>query len=111
MERKGPHKYNTRSSTKRFNHVITFKTAPNMFKKEAAENITTHKVTDYLARIDPKNYSITVEPIANHIKCETSSKILWYREIVKMDAPLWTNSMCNEIRRLSQVWKNMREQT
>ena len=37
MDRNGPNKYNTRSSTKRVNHVTTFKTAPNMFKIDAAE--------------------------------------------------------------------------
>ena len=42
----GPPKYNTRSSTKRFNRVTTFKTSPNMFKIDAAEKITTHIGTD-----------------------------------------------------------------
>ena len=51
MESNGPHKYNTRSSTKRVNHVTTFKTAPNRFKTEAAEKITIHRSTDYLVRI------------------------------------------------------------
>ena len=37
IEIKGPHKYNTRSSTKRVNHVKKFKTVPNMFKMDAAE--------------------------------------------------------------------------
>ena len=37
MEKNGPHKYNTRSSTKIVSHVTTFKTAPNMFKAEEAE--------------------------------------------------------------------------
>ena len=89
MERNGPHKYNTRSRTKRVNYETTFKTAPNMFKTDAAEKITTHKGTDYLARIDPKKDTITVEPIENHWKN------LGYRELVKMDALVWTNSMCN----------------
>ena len=31
------HKYNTRSSTKRLNHVTTFKNAPKMFKMDATE--------------------------------------------------------------------------
>ena len=43
MERNGPHKYNTRSSTKRVNHVTTFKTAQNMFIIDAAEKRITHK--------------------------------------------------------------------
>ena len=60
MERNGPQKYNTRSSTKRVNHVTTFKTAPNMFKPDAAEKITTHKGTDHLAHIDPKKDTNTV---------------------------------------------------
>ena len=76
MERNGPHKYNTRSSTNRVSHVKTFKTAPNMIKTDAAEKITTHKGTDYLTHIDHKIYTITVEQIANHINCETTGKIL-----------------------------------
>ena len=42
VERTGTHKYNTRSSTKRANHVTTFKNTPNMFKMDAAEKIKTH---------------------------------------------------------------------
>ena len=32
-------------------------------------------------------------------------KILGYRDLVNMDAPVWTNSMCNKIGRLYQGWK------
>ena len=35
MDRNGPHKYNTRSSTKRVNHVKILKNATNMFKLDA----------------------------------------------------------------------------
>ena len=55
MDRNGPHKYNTSSSTNRVNHVTTFKTAPNMFKMDAAEKITTHIGTDYFSCIDSIN--------------------------------------------------------
>ena len=37
VDRNGPNKYNTISSTKRVNHVTTFKTALSMFKMGAAE--------------------------------------------------------------------------
>ena len=74
MERNGPHKYNTRSSTKRVSHMTTFKTTPNMFKMDAAEKITAHKDTDYLSHIDRKKYTITVEPIANHFNNKTTGK-------------------------------------
>ena len=47
-----------------------------MFKTDAGEKITTHKIIDYLAHKDPKKDTITVEPIANHINCETTGKIL-----------------------------------
>ena len=70
------YKYKTSSSTKRVNHVTTFKNAPNIFKMEAIEKIKTHIGTDYLARIDPKKDTIAVEPIAKHINCETTGKIL-----------------------------------
>ena len=82
MERNGPYKYNTRSSTKRVNHVITFKSTPNMFKTDAEEKITTHKVTYYLTQIDPQKYIIAVETIANHINCGTTGKILGHRYLV-----------------------------
>ena len=104
MERNGPHKYNTRSRTKRVNYETTFKTAPNMFKTDAAEKITTHKGTDYLARIDPKKDTITVEPIATHINWETTGNIFGYRDLLKIDALVWTNSMRNYLSRLSQGW-------
>ena len=53
-ERNDPHNYNTRSITKRFKHLPTFKTEPNMFKTNGAEKITVHKVKDYIAYIEPK---------------------------------------------------------
>ena len=111
MERTSTHKYNTRSSTKRVNHVTIFKTAPNMFKMDTEEKITTHIGTYYLARIDPKKDTITVEPLENHINCKTTGKILGHRDLVKMDIPVWTNSISNEIGHLSLGWKNMQEQT
>ena len=76
MYRNGQHNYNTRSSTKKVNHVTTFKTAPNMFKMGVTEKVTTHIGTDYLAHIDPRKDTITVEPLANHINCEITGKIL-----------------------------------
>ena len=82
-----------------------------MFKIDEAEKITTHIGAYYLACIDLKKYTITVEPLANQTNCETTGKILGYRDPVKMDAQVWTNSVCNELDRLSQGWKNMREQT
>ena len=46
-----------------------------------------------------------MEPVSHHITCETTGKILGYRDLVKMDAPVWKNSMCNELGHISQVWK------
>ena len=54
MERNGPHEYNNKSRNKRVKHATTFKTAPNMFKMNAAEKITTHIGTEYLACVYPK---------------------------------------------------------
>ena len=67
-------KYNTRSSTKRVNHVTKFKNAPNMFKVDVAERVKTHMGKEYLARREPKKYTITVEPIVNHINNKTIRK-------------------------------------
>ena len=74
MDRNGPHKYNTGSSTKKVNHVTTFKTVPNMFKMDAAEKMTTHKGTYYLTNIDPRKDTITVEQLSNHINFKTTGK-------------------------------------
>ena len=70
----GPHNYNTRSRNKRVNHVTTFKTAPNMFKMDVTDRKTTHIGTYYLARIDPKKDTITMQPIAIYINCKTTGK-------------------------------------
>ena len=73
-----------------------------MFKKDMTDTSTTHIGSDYIDHTDPKKDTITVEPVAHHITCETTGKILGYRYLVKMDAPVWKNSMCNKIGRLSQ---------
>ena len=39
MERTSTHKYNTRSNTKRVNHVTSFKNSPKMFQEDATEKI------------------------------------------------------------------------
>ena len=45
-----------------------------------------------------------MEAISNHVTCKTTGEILGYRDLVKMDAPVWTNSMCNKLVRISQGW-------
>ena len=91
MEITSIHKYNTISSTNRVNHVATFKNVPRMFKMDAEEKIKRHIGTDYFARVEQKK--TTAEPIGNHINYKTTGKILGYRYLVNMDAPLWTISM------------------
>ena len=46
-----------------------------------------------------------MEPLVQRITCETTGKIQGYRDLVKIDRPVWKNSMCNELVRLSQCWK------
>ena len=46
-----------------------------------------------------------MEPVAHHITCKTTRKILGYRDLVKRDPTVWTNSVCNEHGRLSHGWK------
>ena len=77
-----------------------------MFKKDMIDTSTTYTVSDYIAKTDPKKDTITVEPVSHHITCETTGKILGYRYLVKRDPPVWTNYMCNELGRLSHVWKS-----
>ena len=47
-----------------------------------------------------------MEPVAHHITCETTGKILGYRDLVKRDPPVRENSMCRKIGRLSQGYKS-----
>ena len=105
LEITSTHNYNTRLSTKRVNHVTFFKNAPKMFKMDATEKIKLRIGTDYFACIDAKKETITVTPMENHLNWKITRKILRYRYPVNMDAPVWTNSMCNELDRLYQVWK------
>ena len=46
VEINSTHKCNTRSITKRVNHVTTFKNAPKMLPVEVTEKIKTHIGTD-----------------------------------------------------------------
>ena len=94
-------KYNTTSSTKIFNHVTTYKNAPNFFQVDAMEKIKTCIGTNYFARIYPKKETATVEPMTNHINCKNYRKILGYRDLINMDEPVRTNLMCNKLGRLS----------
>ena len=77
-----------------------------MFKKDMTDTSTIHIGSNYIAKTYPQRYTITVEPVAHNITCETTGKILGYRDLVKMDPPVWTNSMCNKLGRLSQGWKS-----
>ena len=99
--RKGTHKYNTRS---RVNHVTTFKNSPKMFEMDVTVTENSHIVSEYISHTDSKKDTITVQLLAHHIHCETTGKIWGYRDLVKMDAPEWKNSMCNELGSLSQGW-------
>ena len=97
--RKGTNKHNTRS---RVNHVTKFKNTPKMFKMDTTDTSKTHIGTYYISHTDPKQDTIIVDTLANHINCETTEKTLGYRDLVKMDAPVWTNSMCYKLGCLSQ---------
>ena len=102
MVRKGTHNYNTSS---RVNHVTTFKNTPKIFQMDMTDTAKTYIGSYYIAHTYPKKDTITVEPLEHHINCETTGKILGYRDLVKMYAPVWKSSMCNELGRLSQGWK------
>ena len=79
---KGTYMYNTRSKV---NYVTTFNNTPQMFKNDMTDTSTTHIGSDYIAHTGPKKDTITLEPVAHHITCETNGKILGYRDLVKMD--------------------------
>ena len=59
-----------------------------MFKMDVTDTFKTHIGTDYIAYKDPQKYTITVEPLSNHINCETTGQILGYRYLVKMGSPV-----------------------
>ena len=77
-----------------------------MFEKDMIYTSTTHICSYYIAKTYPKKDTITVEPVANHITCETTREILGYKDLVKMDPPVWTNSICNKPGCLSQGYKS-----
>ena len=85
--------------------MTTFKNLPKIFPVEATEKIKTHIGTDYFALIELKKERITLEPMSKYIHCKTAGKILVYRDLFNMDEPVWTNSMCNKLGRLSRGWK------
>ena len=58
---------------------------------DAEGKIRTHIGTHYLSCIDSRKYTITVRPLANHINYKTTWKIFGYRDMVKIDAPVWKN--------------------
>ena len=84
--------------------MTNFKNAPKIFQVDVTEKIKIHIDTDYFDRIDPKELTMKVEPMPNQINCETTGTILGYRDLVNMDEPVWTNSMCNKLGCLSQGW-------
>ena len=63
--------------------MTTFKNSPKCFPFEVTEKIILHIGSDYHALIDPKKEIIKVEPMENHIHCETKGNILVYRYPVK----------------------------
>ena len=54
--------------------MTTFKNTPQMFKTDMTDTSTTHIGSEYIAKIDPKRDTITVELVAHHITCETTGK-------------------------------------
>ena len=56
-----------------------------------------HRGTDYYIILYTIKDTISVEQMVNHIHCETKGKLFGYRDLVKKYAPVWTNSMCNEL--------------
>ena len=71
MARKVTHKYNTRF---RVNHVTTFKNTTKILKMDTTDTPKKHIGSVYIYHTYPKIYTITMKPIANQIKCETTGK-------------------------------------
>ena len=75
--------------------MTTFKNEPENVPMEPTEKIKHHRGSEYHSHIEPQKDTITVEPTENHIHCETTRNIWGYKGPVKMDEPVWKNSMCN----------------
>ena len=95
VESQSAHKYNTGLITQIIHHVTTFKNAPAVFTMGPTKKIKLYRGSDYYVCMDTKKYAIAVEPTAKHIHCETTGKILGYRDLVKMYEPVLKKSMCN----------------
>ena len=54
-----------------------------MFKRKMIDTSTTHIGSDYISKY-PKKDAFTLDPVAHHITCETTGKILGYRDLVEM---------------------------
>ena len=54
--------------------MTTFKNAPKRFQVDATERIKLQIITDYFDRIYPKNKTIAVEPMENHIHYKTTGE-------------------------------------
>ena len=94
------HNYNTRSSTKRVKHVTTIKNAPKMFPEEAREKENTHSHRlNLLYRPQKRNNHNEINGKPNPL--QNYRNVLVCRDLVNMDEPVWSNSMCNKIGRLS----------
>ena len=85
--------------------MTTFKNTPQIFQKDKTDTSTRHIGSDYISKTYPKKDTVTVEPVAHHITCETTGKIQEYKDIVERDPPVWKNSMYNELGRMFQGWK------
>ena len=104
IERPSTHNYNTISRTNSVNHVTTFKNAPNFFQWNRQKNNTSQRLRLTCLHRPQKRY--------NHSGTNGKPNPLWnyrvsigYRDLVKIDEPLWTNSMCNELGILYQGYK------
>ena len=50
---------------------------------ERTKETTLHRREDNDIYIDPQKYKIAVELTENHIHCETTGKVLLYRDLIK----------------------------
>ena len=85
------HRYNTLSRTHQVNHINKFNnkltfTAWRGQKIKFSPNGKT--MTDMQT---PKLKKTTVEPTVKSVHCETTGKVLGYKEKIKIDAPVWKN--------------------
>ena len=82
------------------NAVVQESAVPTDRAPKRMEGALQHLIAreEYYLERNKINDTVTVHPRANHVHCETTGRILQYRELIKRDnKELWEEAMCREL--------------